>query len=120
MRSVRNSIGQKISKMAEMKDYGQSVSYWGHISIVNPSSVYDKGFYPEVKKYSGSKKEVELRLKIDYDDVVNGDEKKLYTLFTDSILRGVHIAESELKIDDFDFKRFRADLNELFSKEGWL
>ena len=71
-------------------------------------------------KYSGSKKEVELRLKIDYDDVVNGDEKKLYTLFTDSILRGVHIAESELKIDDFDFKRFRADLNELFSKEGWL
>lgn len=118
--SAQNPIEQKMKSSFKDKNYGKGVEYWGYISIVNPPKFYDAGFLIEIKKYSKKKKEVEFRLRIDYDRMLKADEKEAFRLVCNSILRSVDIAENELKINDFDFQSFRTDLQTLFRKEGWI
>lgn len=116
IRPVRNVIEAKIKSFLEDKSYGNGIADWGHIIICEDK----EEIFPEIKKYSEKKKDLDLRLKIDYLSMVNASEKDIYRLICKSMLRGIDVAENQLKIQEFDFTTFRKDLNELFNKEGWL
>lgn len=118
--TAQNVIEKKIISLINEKNYGNDVTFWGYISISNPSKLYDAGFFKEIKKYSKKKKEVECRLRIDYDKMIKADEKEALRLVCESILRSVDIAEKELKIKNFDFTVFRDDLLTLFRREHWI
>jgi hypothetical protein len=120
MRIAENQIEPQIESLFTDRDYGSGIVYWGHINICCPPEVYDSGFFKEIKKYTKKDKEVELRLKVDYDTTLHANEKEVFALICQSILRGVDIAEHELKIKDFDFGAFRDDVTTLFQKEGWI
>ena len=113
-------IQPKIQTLLKEKHYGEGIIYWGHICICCPPEVYESGFFKEIKKYSKKEKDVELRLRIDYVAMLKANEKRVFTLVCNSILRGVDIAENELKVSDFDFTSFREDLTGLFRREKWI
>lgn len=116
----QNSIEDKIKKIISDKNYGRGVSYWGHIIICMEEHIYEAGFFKEIKKYMKKNTEVELRLRVDYDAMFRANEREASNLIINSVLRGIDVAETELKITDFDFSAFRKDLTDLFKKEGWL
>jgi len=120
VRFNRNSVEQKIKELIKEKNYGSGISYWGHIIICCAPEAYEAGLFKEIRKYSKKEKEVELRLRIEYEDMLRADKKKVFKLISESILKGVDIAESEFKINDFDFKSFRSNLLNLFIKQGWM
>ena len=120
IRPIRNLIERQINLLVNNKDYGKGIVDWGHIVICcNPSDA-EVGWFKEIKKYIKSTGDLDLRLSIDYEKALKADEKALFELICLSILRGVDIAEDELKIESFDFKTYRNDLTELFKKEGWI
>lgn len=116
----RNSIEEKMRSLIGIKDYGIDINHWGHIVICCSPKLYEAGFFKEIKKYRKKDKELELRLRIDYEKMLKADEKEVNRLTCESILRGVDIAESEFKIKDFNFALFRQDLLSFFQKEGWI
>jgi len=120
MRDVYIQINPKINALIKEKNYGLGVSEWGHICISCPPEVYESGFFKEIKKYSKKVTDVELRLRIDYEEMLKADKKSVFSLICASILRGVDIAEHELKVKNFEFESFRNDLTNLFKEEGWL
>jgi Immunity protein 44 len=120
MSDVYTQISPKINTNLKEKNLGSGVSDWGHICISCPPDVYDSGFFKEIKKYRKSSTEVELRLRIDYEEMLKVDEKGVFKLICSSILSGVDIAEHELKIKDFEFSSFRNILTKLFKEEGWI
>lgn len=120
IRMARNIIEGKIKLFVKNKNYGESIIDWGYITICDVPEIYEAGFFKEIKKYSNKKKEVEFRLRIDYDKMLKANEKETFRLICESILRSIDIAESELKIKDFDFSSFRNDLTHLFRKENWI
>lgn len=115
-----NSIAGKIKSYVSARDYGPGVSDWAHIVICMTPDTYEAGFFKEIKKYTKKDKEVELRLRIDYDEMLTADENEVNKLICESILRGVDIVEHELKVKDFNFGGFRDDLIVLFKKEHWI
>lgn len=120
IRFNRDSIPDKIKSWVSTTNYGAGIDFWGHIIICCEPEMYAAGFFPEIKKYTKKDRTVELRLRIDYDAMLNADEHGASKLICESILRGVDIVEHELKVKDFNFDAFRADLISLFKKEGWL
>lgn len=52
--------------------------------------------------------------------MLNANENEVNKIISESILSGIHIADNELKINDFNFKAFRYDLTSLFNNEGWI
>ena len=115
-----NSIEDKIKTMLLNKNYGQGINFWGHILICDEPIIYEAGFFPEIKKYRKAKKEVELRLRINYENMLTANEKEVNRIICESLLRGVDIAENELKINDFDLIALRKDLMTLFKQEVWI
>lgn len=113
-------IGSKIESLLRDKQYGDGVIFWGHICISCPSDFYKSGFFKEIKKYTKKNKEVEMRLRIDYEMMLDADQKEVFRLICESILKSIDIAEKELKIKSFDFIAFRNDLKDLFKQEGWI
>jgi hypothetical protein len=120
VRFDRNSVENKIQTLLADKDYGNGISYWGHILIASTPEVYNAGFFKEIKKYRKKKTELELRLRVDYKKLKKADNSETLKLICESILKGVDIAEHELRIKDFEFASFRNDLTNLFTKEGWI
>lgn len=117
---IQNVISAKLNSLLKEKKYGNGILDWGHISICNPAEFYEAGFFNEIRKYYKKEKDLDLRLKIDYEAMLKADEQEVFGLVCESILRGVDIAEHELKINNFDFRAFRNDLTASFKKEGWL
>lgn len=115
-----NAISKEIELSIKDKDYGQGVFYWGYITICCPPEFYSAGFFKEIKKYTKKDKEVELRLKIDYEAMLKADDKEVFRLISESLLSGIDIAENEFSISDFSFNTFRNDLKELFKRKGWI
>lgn len=127
---VHTSVGDKVRPLIfkikeivnsyiENKNYGDGVVYWGYVPIILPSSFLPPEFFQEIKRYRKSKKETEFRLKIDYGQLIKANEKEVYGLICESILRSIEIARSEFKISQFDLDAFEADIKECFRKEGW-
>jgi hypothetical protein len=108
--TAQNAIAAELEPFLKDKNYG----------ICCPPEIYNAGFFKEIKKYTKNETDVELRLKIDYTSMLEAEEEKVFALLCESILRGIDIAEHELKISDFDFGAFRKDVTNLFKKEGWL
>jgi predicted transcriptional regulator len=118
-RNALLKIREVINKINN-KSYGGGIKNWGYISIINPESFYQEGFLNERKHYAKKKKDLDMRLKIDYQKVLNASEIEMFNLISNSILSSVDIAEHELKISDFNFNAFRTDLTNLFKVEGWI
>ncbi|SRR6266404_7162354 len=110
----------KIKSLFEGHTYGDGVVYWGHICICCPPEVYQSGFFKEIRKYTEKDKDIEFRLRIDYEAMVIAEKKEVFELICKSILNGVDIAENEFKVKDFNFKGFRDDLIDCFTSEGWI
>ena len=117
---IQKEVGLKINNLLYGKNYGISIENWRYLSIINPRSFYDDGFFRETNRYSKKEHSVEFRLRINYLDFLKADTKKAYELICKSILRSVDIAETKFKIKDFDFSSFRNDLKHLFKEEGWM
>lgn len=127
IRPVCNTINKQISEFLLDKNYGDGIQDWGYIIICNPPEILDGGFLKERKHFFKKNKDLDMRLQVDYDKMLKADEKEVFKLICNSILRSIDLAENELKvgrnplkIKDFEFDAFRKDLTELFNDKGWL
>lgn len=117
---LQKNIEKKINDNIENKNYGQDITFWGFMSIVLPNDLLPAEFFQEIKRYRKNKKETEFRLKIDYDQLVKADEKGIYRLICESILRSIEIARAEFKVSKFDLDAFESDLKKCFKEENWI
>src|SRR3989344_6133481 len=120
IRLVIIQIEPKINTLFSKKNYGAGITYWGYITVCCAPEVYESGYFKEIRKYTKKENEVDLRLRVGYEEMLKADKKEVFRLICMSILEGVDIAEHELKIKDFDFQAFRDDLTSLFKKERWV
>lgn len=129
---VYKEVGEKVRRVFHLsmeklikenflnKSYGGGIETWGYIPIVMPADLLPQQFFQEIKKYRKNKKEVEFRLKIDYDKFLTAGEREVSKMIAESMLRSVDIAEAEFGIKDFDFASFRNDLKSYFKEKGWI
>ena len=103
------------------KNYGKDVEVWGFLPIIMPQSVYDNGFFHEIKKYKPKQKDVEFRLHIDFDKFVKATNKEALEMVMLKLIESIDIAQREFtKIKDFDFERFKSELTEFVKEKGWI
>ena len=102
-----------VPKLAD--DYGPGVERWSVITILRHSIPEGWG---EVRKYHRQSHVAEFRLIIDYVEFKAASSEKQVRMLADSILRSVDLFPS-LKVEDFDIDRFRRDILDAASSEGW-
>jgi len=118
---VNRTIDADLKEFFLSKNYGEDVEIWGYISVIMPQSVYDNGFFHEIKKYRPKTKEVELRLHIDFDKFVKASNQEALEMVMLKLIESIDIAQREFtKIKDFDFERFKSELAEFVKEKGWI
>jgi hypothetical protein len=124
---VQNEISREIIQVIDGKNYGSGIDNWGYIAICCTPELYKVGFFTERKYFSHKKRDLDMRLRIDYQAMLRAEEKDVFRLICNSILRSIDVAENELMIGrnkvhikDFNFTSFRNDLIQLFNKNHWL
>ncbi|MHC4926792.1 MAG: Imm44 family immunity protein, partial [Planctomycetota bacterium] len=75
LRRIRNEIEEKIKKYIENKDYGNEVSELSIIPIIVKfnKQMEEEGWFKERKLFKRKSKDADVRLRIDYDRLVNGN-----------------------------------------------
>lgn len=111
--AARKAVEQAVNAQLGERDYGRGLKLWAYLSIIlNPE--IDR-YYPEVKRYSKRKKEVEFRLKIDHNQFVHGDHKTHLRLLAESVLRSLDLMQ-EMNIKDLDLDKLTIDVTQCLSK----
>jgi len=118
---INRTVDSDLKKFFLSKNYGKDVEVWGFLPIIMPQSVYDNGFFNEIKKYKAKKKDVEFRLHIDFDKFVKASNQEALEMVMLKLIESIDIAQREFtKIKDFDFERFKSELTEFVKEKGWI
>lgn len=119
-RLIRNEFQTKISNYLDPKDYGSGVNEWYYFATILPEGALKPELFPEIKKYIRSKREVDIRLRVDFDSFAKADDTEARRLIAESILLSIDIGKKELNIPNFDFESYRDDIRSFCKSEGWL
>ncbi len=112
-RESRKIIETAVNKGISEKSYGSGLKLWAYLAVILDSKT--DPYYPEVKKYSKRKKEVEFRLKIDHQKFLKGGPETHLRLLSESVLRSLELMR-EMRIKDLDLDKLTADVTQCLSK----
>jgi len=73
---------------------------------------------PDRMRFRRKKKELEIRMNLDYEKVLKADEKETLFLIANAYLEVIQQFLSQRK--DFDFQQFYEDTQNLFLEKGLL
>lgn len=74
------------------KDYGEQLNSIGIISIIMRDEYFEDGGHKERKYYSKTRKEADIRLRINYNDFLRANEADRKKLYIAHILDSIYIA----------------------------
>lgn len=110
--SLENALNDRLN----LSDYGPAISSFNFIPmILTPNN----RVHEEEIAYVPKKRELDIQLKVDYQQAINAGVNGFLPLVGEVLLKGIDEASQE-NIQDFDWPRFRADVANLLSESGWL
>ena len=113
-RIVQNDIEEKIKANLENNDYEKDVEDFGIIPIIMKFGDEMDGevWYKERLLFKKKKKEADIRLRIDYDTFVKGDNQTKKLLLIDNIIKSIEALSKKTK--DFKAEELISDILSLF------
>ncbi len=114
-RVSRELVTNKLTPILESNDYGNAVKELSIIPIIvkQPKEMDDDGWFRERKLFKRKRSSADFRLRIDYDQFCNGDDKARIDLIVKNIINSVKILSSRAT-KDFDGERLEADILNAF------
>lgn len=110
-----NRIEDLLNGAIDLSDYGSGLTAIRFVPVVLlPSNQVHEA---EIT-YSGRKKEIFVKLPIDYALAESADEKTFRALLARLFLTSIEEYPKH-QVRDFDWRRFKADVERLFAGEGW-
>ena len=113
---LMNLMEDVLNEHIDLPDYGPGIASIRFMPfIVLPSNKV----HEEAIVYSGRKKEISVKLRIDYDAAAQADEEAFRSLVAQRFLDS--IAEyPKHNVKYFDWLSFQNDVRKVFEKQGWL
>ena len=114
-RVARNAIEKKIqSELLNKNNYGDAVKGLGIVPIIIPNQTFiDFPKYKERKLFSHKQKEADIRLKINYEDFKNSNDKGREKLIVQNVIESIRIVKSKVK-GKFHAEKLINDISKLF------
>ncbi len=109
-----HSLTDLLNEQLSLSDYGTGITEYNFTPIIEP-----KEFFPTKYRYDSSKKLIDAEIRMDYEQVINATLDDFKGLTARLYLDTIDLLEKE-NIQDFDLKRFRQDLEDLFERMGWV
>ncbi|GJM33371.1 MAG: hypothetical protein DHS20C18_23720 [Saprospiraceae bacterium] len=109
-----HSLTDLINEQIKLSDYGTGVAEYNFTAIIEPDE-----FFPTKYRYLKSKKRIDAEIRMGYEQALNATQDDFKGLVTRLYLDTIDLLEKE-NIQDFDLKRFRQDLEDLFERMGWV
>ena len=97
LRITRNTLEKAINKHLQEIEYENDKLDSLDVIII----LRDDDYFNEIKKYRKSKKDTDIRLKIDYNTFLNANEEERKNLILDVLLRSLDILEDK-GLDNFN------------------
>jgi Immunity protein 44 len=96
-------------------DYSPSIQSFGIIIVAFSPEAFPE---PEKLRFRKSKNEIEIRINIDYEALLQANEAQTRQLIAKTYLSAISRFLSKRK--DFDYQRFYEDVEKLFRANGFL
>ncbi len=112
-------IGRVIEVLKEgidLSDYGSGVSTIYYIPMGVP---VEDDFHPEKIAFRPRKKELDIRLKLDYLKMKQATDEEFLQLVAQLFLSSID-RFPQRRIPDFDIPAFKADVARVFRERGWV
>ena len=105
-----------LNQRLKIADYGERILSFNFIPMaLRPTNK----IHEEEISYSPRKKELNIHLKLDYQQLINAGLNGFLPLVGQLLLEGIDRATQQ-KIKDFDWISFRKDVSDLLTENGWL
>jgi hypothetical protein len=116
LRKISNEIAEKIEDFVKDKNYGSEVEELSVISIIVKfdEQMEKEGWFKERVLFKKKKKETDIRLRIDYDKFVKGDENTKKLLLIDNVINSIRQLSKKAKTS-FNAKQLEDDILNLFN-----
>lgn len=111
-----NAVQRALNDAINLTDYGSSIISFNFIPMaLRPTN----NIHEEKITYSSRKKEINIHLKLDYQQVINAGVQGFLPLVGQLLLAGIDQA-AQKRVKDFDWVRFKQDISDLLAENGWL
>ena len=106
---VSSEIGRELNKLymqiekslnAYLKEIGYKNKDLDSLDVI--AILRDDNYFNEIKKYRPKKRDTDIRLKIDYNEFKNGDEKKRKRLIYEMLLKAINFLKEEKGLSGFE------------------
>jgi len=107
----------ELNKRIKLSDYGDNIKEIIFIFVADHPPVR---LHPERVEYNKKKHDIFMRLHLPYDLVEQYDEAQVMQLMASFYLNAMETYLPQLRIPDFDYQRFVADVRALFEEKEWV
>ena len=116
LRKIGNDIEVKIKNFLKEKNYGTEIQDLSIIPIIIKfnEQMEKEGWFKEKITYKKSKNQADIRLKINYDKFVNGDEITKKLLLIHIIIKSIRELSKKAK-NNFKANELEEDILKLFN-----
>lgn len=108
LRIISNEIEDTIKPFIEERSYGEDVTDISIISVIIKPDLAKEGWFKERVLFKRKAKDADLRLRIDYDKFVKGNDEIKRLLLIDNIMKSIE--RLSVKTKDFDSKKLQEDI----------
>lgn len=108
LRIISNEIEDTIKPFIEERSYGEDVTDISIISVIIKPDLAKEGWFKERVLFKRKAKDADLRLRIDYDKFVKGNDETKRLLLIDNIMKSIE--KLSVKTKDFDSKKLQEDI----------
>ena len=112
--ALQKAFSESLSVLGE-RNYGESLTSIGIISIIMPTEFFEDGGYKERRFYSAQRKAADIRLQIGYTDFVKADNETRKRIYRSHILEAVRIAATKAG-SGLDGSRLLRDVEQLLEQ----
>jgi hypothetical protein len=115
LRKIHNEIEKQVKNALEGNDYGNDIEQFGIIPIIIKfdEQMEKDGWFKDRVLFKRKKKEADLRLRINYDKFVKGNEETRKLLLIDNIIKSIEALSKKAK--DFKAEKLSNDILQLFN-----
>jgi hypothetical protein len=109
-----HSLTNLLNDHIDLSCYGKGVTEFNFTAVIEPDS-----FFPNKFRYQKESSKIDVERRIPYEEVIDSQlgafRVQVARLYLDVISELI-----EQDISEFDAKRFRQDVEDLFENQGWL
>lgn len=116
LRIISNKIELQIKNFIKDKFYGNEIKDLSIIPIIIKfdENMEKEGWFKEKITFKKAKNQGDIRLRVNYDKFVNGDENIKKLLLIDNVIKSIRELSKKAK-NDFNAKQLENDILKLFN-----